>query len=205
MKWKEKTQGNDYPTIEELLEFLHSRLKILENIRPDRNQKFVSSNNHICKGNHFTQNCETLTKTNINERSDIIRKAKLCFNCLRANHSFDKCAASNGQHHTLLHRENSETIPSSNVTSSSAISGSQTILSTAVILMRDKLNNLQPRTILLDSCSQSNLITKSFATKLGMKLFDIDCIITGVNDTTVKYSHSVETEIKSRINDYQRK
>lgn len=237
LKWKEKTQGNDYPKIEELLEFLHSRLKILENVKSDKNEKSVSSYNHnhfrfnqrkhnndqqklsyasttklychICKGDHYTQNCENLIKASIDERLDIVKRNKLCFNCLRANHLIENCTASNcrkckAKHHTLLHRD-SEVSESSNITSLSAIAATQTILSTAIILIKDNTNNLQPCTVLLDSCSQSNLITKSLATKLGLKFVNVDCTITGINDTTIKYSHAVNTEIKSRVNEYRNK
>ena len=141
MKWKEQNQGNALPTMDELLEFLHSRRKILEVMHSERfekpgtltsnsgpqshlAQRQINSNRltlnyttrnslpycHLCKYGHYTQNCEKLLRASANERNEIVKNAKLCFDCLRSNHLIKSCTSNNckrcsGKHHTLLQRE----------------------------------------------------------------------------------------------------
>lgn len=139
LKWKEQTQGSELPKMEELIEFLYSRRKILEIMRPEKleisqptnkaqsrsNTRQSTENNkstftystqtrkpycHLCKNEHYTQNCQKLLDTSVSERAKVFKKANLCFNCLRANHQIKDCTAHNckkcnGKHHTLLHRE----------------------------------------------------------------------------------------------------
>ncbi|XP_017797150.1 PREDICTED: uncharacterized protein LOC108578343, partial [Habropoda laboriosa] len=139
LRWKERTQGIDLPSMEDLLDFLPNRRRVLETtkIEPPRpitrsNQAYAnpklrnrgSTNMNVqtlahpaqqarCfmyKANHFTQYCQKLTNANIDQRVEMVRKAGLCNNCLRANHDIKDCTAGsckrcNGKHHTLLHME----------------------------------------------------------------------------------------------------
>lgn len=49
---------------------------------------------YLCKGEHFTQDCEKLTNASVSERSEMIKKAHPCFNCLEPNHLSSECLSS---------------------------------------------------------------------------------------------------------------
>ena len=131
------------PTMNALLDFLHSCRKVLEtnkytkgeksdqtvrntfrapqtthtvNRKPygqpenNRNLSLYATHHakpfcHLCKGSHFTQYCERLVKTTVPERSNIVKKAYLCFNCLKSNHTMEECRSSRCKHYSLLHVE----------------------------------------------------------------------------------------------------
>ena len=121
LKWKEETQGNSSPTMDELLEFLHNRRKILEVDNLVKNEKSNHRNSyqtadrklnglnanrhhsyvtqfkafcHLCKGSHFTQYCERLVNVAVPERIKIVKRSNLCFNCLKSNHKLEECKSS---------------------------------------------------------------------------------------------------------------
>ena len=205
LKWKEKTQGSEtMPTMEELLEFLHHRRKVLEPAcKASESSKINSHTNHqnlnanqrlrahnnaknptmsyaarfkaacnLCKGEHFTQNCEKLVNAGVHERSEIIKRANLCFNCLKSNHSVNNCLSSrckecNGKHHTLLHRpkEASQPIKVNAVTvDANVCSDDDVIIATTIVQMLDKQGNRHACRVMLDAGSQSNFMTTNLQT-----------------------------------------
>ncbi|XP_076389322.1 uncharacterized protein LOC143264752 [Megachile rotundata] len=250
LRWKEKTQGTDLPTMEELLEFLHNRRRVLEttrvepakqpqtrinnstpttrinnatptirtrlgpvtrnrgspnNIVPAHAYPVQQARCYLCKANHFTQYCQKLTAANVDERTTMIRKAGLCINCLRPNHEIKDCIAGcckqcNGKHHTLLHKEQKPV--QANVSALSANCLSETILSTAIVYVRDNYNRPQPCRVLLDSGSQSHFITEKFANRLSLPLNKIDIPVVGINQTTSQIRNSLRTSIRSRVNNF---
>ncbi|XP_017881659.1 uncharacterized protein LOC108625850 [Ceratina calcarata] len=135
LKWKETLCNNTIPTIENLLEFLHNRQRVLEDTKPQRTDKSYNSSNFtsslnksrpqksysaqinvkppyccLCKSDHYTQNCEKIVNATMDERERIVKEYKLCLNCLRANHEIQDCKSKgckrcNKRHHTLLHKD----------------------------------------------------------------------------------------------------
>ncbi|CAK9796373.1 hypothetical protein ANTPLA_LOCUS748 [Anthophora plagiata] len=206
LRWKERTQGIDLPTMEDLLDFLHKRRRVLETtkIEPSRpitrsNQEYAyhklrnrgSTNTNVrtlahpaqparcfmCKANHFTQYCQKLTNANIDQRVEMVRNAGLCNNCLRPNHDIKDCTAGsckrcNGKHHTLLHTEQQPV--RANVTALSVKIENETLLSTALVYIRDNKGHLQSCRVLLDSGAQSHFITERFAKLLSLALQKTD-------------------------------
>lgn len=234
VKWKETRQEtNTVPTIDELFDFLHKRQKVLETPKNDKlthdtnirkTIKSVQSYTvttkiicKLCKADHYTQNCEKLKSANVDERYEIIKNAKLCFNCLRSNHSVQNCNAKrckqcNGKHHSILHRERIEIskmeAPSTSQSNVACLNTSlpiEVLLSTAIVNVEDKYGKNHTCRILLDSGSQSNFITNEFAKKLNLPFNQIDIPVTGINRTISYCKNSVETKIKSRINDFSAK
>ncbi|XP_076660487.1 uncharacterized protein LOC143363840 [Halictus rubicundus] len=117
LKWREHTQDTEIPSMDDLLQFLHSRCKILEPAKNEpikatsqsftnpniRIRKLSNSNVHaltlsvqkgrcaLCKGNHYIQYCQKFLSTTVERRIEIVQKAGLCINCLRPNHDVTKC------------------------------------------------------------------------------------------------------------------
>ncbi|XP_043251747.1 uncharacterized protein LOC122397011 [Colletes gigas] len=132
LRWREKTQRTVLPTMEELLEFLHSRRKILETGAPEKsvhipiasgvrsdfkprapaqksnNTSFtytaIQSSCQVCKGKHFTQYCSKLADCNIEQRIEIVKNAKLCTNCLGPRHVAKDCNAGTCKQCTVVPR-----------------------------------------------------------------------------------------------------
>ncbi|XP_076283502.1 uncharacterized protein LOC143210496 [Lasioglossum baleicum] len=122
MKWKERIQGKtDMPSMEELLQFLQARQKMLEtneksakpafsdqprpivktynNTRPHQRSNVaytaVQPSCALCKEKHYTASCSRLLHTEVNQRLGLIKQAGLCINCLRPNHAVRECRAAN--------------------------------------------------------------------------------------------------------------
>ena len=197
MKWKEQNQGNALPTMDELLEFLHSRRTHSERFEKPGNltsnngpqsrlaQREIKSNRlllnysaqtsqpycHLCKDGHYTQNCEKLLRASANERNEIVKNAKLCFNCLRSNHliissTSNNCKKCNGRHHTLLHRETQNCKQSNqenrsiqttqaNVVSLMANDDTEVLLATAVVTVFDRSGDPHPCRVFIDSSEKT--------------------------------------------------
>ena len=197
-------QGSSLPTMNALLDFLHSRRKVLETDKYTKGEKSdqtvrntfrapqathtvnrkpygQSENNrnlssyathhakpfcHLCKGSHFTQYCERLVKETVPERSNIVKKANLCFNCLKSNHTMEECRSSrcklcDKKHHSLLHVENEISLAATHVHAISLKNNvpSENLITTAVIHILDKQRVFHECRVLLDSCSQPHLLT----------------------------------------------
>ena len=80
----------------------------------------------LCKASHDIRKCSALLKKSIQERKQVVRECRLCYNCLRLGHRILECKSKisccdcGKRHHTLLHleRSNSETNTSSHSESS---------------------------------------------------------------------------------------
>lgn len=63
----------------------------------------------LCNGRHDIAKCNAFVKSSLEERSDVIRKNRLCFRCFRSGHlsancpSKSSCGECGKRHHTLLH------------------------------------------------------------------------------------------------------
>lgn len=123
------------PTIEQYWKFLRNRCHVLEAVPNQSCSKEVASENkssklskvtsgktkqvlfeaqgkvkcHVCEEAHNIQSCEKFKAMNPSERSNLIKKFGLCFNCFRSNHRVNECKASSckkcdRRHHTMLHQ-----------------------------------------------------------------------------------------------------
>ena len=124
MEWSRDSEGRQRD-IEYLLTFLESEIKrrdrSLTVSGPQQPQQVQTPRNstaaalvsgataagcEYCHKNHPTDRCFKLTKISHSERHELIKKARLCFRCLSANHSargcFAKCSGCRGNHHLLL-------------------------------------------------------------------------------------------------------
>lgn len=86
--------------------------------------------------------------------------------------------------------------------SSANMDGNQVLLSTATILIADFEGRMHECTALLDSASQSNIITKKLCNKLKIKLQDYKVPICGINQCSTNVNYRVDVEIRSRFSDF---
>ncbi|XP_031341102.1 uncharacterized protein LOC116169214 [Photinus pyralis] len=120
-KWEEATVNIDFPTFEQLTEFMQERCKILESrtIKEPINQSNISRDQgntkrvdrgtpqkskisftavhpscSQCQGEHYLSNCDQFTRLPVEERFNIVTRSKLCINCLRPNHLARFCRSS---------------------------------------------------------------------------------------------------------------
>lgn len=178
-----------------------------------------------CQGNHLIFHCSTFKGYTTQEKWNEVKRLRVCFNCLRSDHTSDKCRSSsckkcNKKHNTLLHidefypKGNSENMSSQNqaqrpveqlpsVLSSVQRNTPHVMLSTALITIFDKFGNAHVCRAILDSGSQSNLLTKSLYEKLQLKKCDENVSLTGVNLSKSQVNGSINATIKSRVNEYK--
>ena len=66
----------------------------------------------VCQQGHYLNQCKIFESKNVSERFEIVKKNKLCIKCFNPYHSVSdckrpECKFCNGNHHSMLHRENS--------------------------------------------------------------------------------------------------
>jgi hypothetical protein len=122
------------------------------------------------------EKCEKFLELSPSGRSEKVKNLRLCFKCFGKKHRTPVCKSANCEvcqkpHHTLLHftstKINAQSTPEElNSSSFSGIAaGSQVLLSTAIIKIKDKNGNWLTCRALLDNASQSNFCSKKLAEK----------------------------------------
>ncbi|XP_067216952.1 uncharacterized protein [Linepithema humile] len=132
-EWENSLSEAEFPTMQNLIEFLERRCHTLEVIQKraqpaitanvDRNRHSRVSSNvstqrkecPICHGEHLAFACETFLKMAVYDRIASVKNNKLCLNCLRSTtHQAKDCTSGgckkcNKKHNTLLHLVAAET------------------------------------------------------------------------------------------------
>lgn len=179
-----------------------------------------------CEGNHFVSNCEKFIQMPIVERREFVVQMRLCFNCMSANHqagdckSRRRCEKCNRKHHTLLHTVEKfkpeetraicippeEPISKSSVNKACASVGEgrcsidtvNSLLPTAVVLIKSKFGEWLTCRLLIDSGSESSIISDNFARKLNLKRNRASYVIRGISEGESVAKGIVDLFIKSR-------
>ncbi|XP_053387257.1 uncharacterized protein LOC128551020 [Mercenaria mercenaria] len=138
-----------------------------------------------CKGHHSSLECKKVT--DYKERMNIVKKNKLCLNCLGAHKLSDcrsrfKCKKCSKRHHTSIctGSESTSTETPTNQQcnakeTDSVVSHSTQTISTGTVLLKTAVSTVKstsisfPANILFDEGSQSSFITESMARKLEIK------------------------------------
>ncbi|XP_036345935.1 uncharacterized protein LOC118755191 [Rhagoletis pomonella] len=168
---------------------------------------FVTTNANCVYCNspsHYISSCNKFKELSLQQRIDYVRKAGICFNCLRKTHCMKECQSKSrckicqSVHHTLLHnftqganlRMPVSTAPSkvqdSNnaMPQSSALLVSRTIkkgiIPTAIVQIRDKFGQLHLVRALLDSCSEISFITEETAKLLQLEKRRVQQEVSGI-------------------------
>ena len=94
------------------------------NDTPGNSIPFVSRKCAYCSADHLVYVCTSFAALSVNERVQYVKTHRLCFKCLKANHSAQECrgnvtcATCRGNHHTLLHFAETSTTSISHVSDS---------------------------------------------------------------------------------------
>jgi hypothetical protein len=128
--YEQTLKDNTMPKLDGLFNFLEQRSRALEAggskpsyVRPATQSQYgqravahhtQSTNSTNCKvcnqSTHPIYQCQVFLNLSIPARIEALKKARLCFNCLRDNHSVQQCSSTktcrncNAKHHSLIHR-----------------------------------------------------------------------------------------------------
>ena len=124
----------------------------------------------LCKNEHRIMNCEQFLSKIFIEKKDFVSKERLCFNCLAKGHVLKDCKSNffcrieGCKKNTLLHKETQANIDVSSAKHNLLVTYPQVLqiyVSNSDVSM--KVNAL------LDSGSDSTLVTKTLADKLKLE------------------------------------
>lgn len=181
----------------------------------------------ICQGSqyHPLWKCNKFISMNRTAKMNEVKRLKLCYNCFSSKHEVNKCG-SNGckhcgeKHNSLLHESRQQyeqqapnpisTESDRHITNTSMVTQAghvwQTscdILATALVSVFDRDGSKLPCRVLLDSGSQPNFITQSFAQKLRLRKSDTSVTVQGVSGAEMRIGKQVTATIESRANGKQ--
>ncbi|XP_051168523.1 uncharacterized protein LOC127286209 [Leptopilina boulardi] len=169
---------------------------------------------YFCKGNHAIYSCQDLLKLSITERLQKVKDLSLCMNCLRQNHQAHKCQLGpcrkcKEKHNSLLHPEETESQSVNLATDNNssvmlqAHGNPHSLISTAIVDIKDSQGNFHSCRILLDSGSQSHYITEKMAASLDLKASPVNINVTGFSLSQTSITKSISSTMKSRVNKYE--
>ena len=236
--WERKVNGAAVPTLVAFWDFLNEHCQMLEAMSIDSSTNLKSQNKSshqpkssqahhacvatssgksacfACNQQHNIQSCEKFGSMTCSQRSDVVKKSRVCFNCLRYGHVVSACTVSrcrkcDRKHHTLLHDDSiSESAvdlanqPNKSTAALQAFIASQILLTTAEVDFVDVNGKHHACRILLDSGSQANFMTAALAHKLGMRQQDVKIPVSGFSDALTYVKGAVKSVIKSRRSIY---
>ncbi|XP_037932588.1 uncharacterized protein LOC119667370 [Teleopsis dalmanni] len=181
---------------------------------------------YCLKPGHYITNCPNFLALSIENRCQQAKQIQLCFNCLRKDHisthcpSTYSCRMCKKRHHSLLHNTGAssnmeplceQTIsPLSHVHTNALVPDetsarvkSVVLLATAMVLVKDASGTFQLCRVLLDSCSQVNLISESMCNALHLKKSRSENSLVGVGAASINIKHKTISTIRSRSNSFE--
>ncbi|XP_055527617.1 uncharacterized protein LOC129720196 [Wyeomyia smithii] len=177
-------------------------------------KSFISTTAEVCpccKEDHVIYKCAQFIGMNVGERKSVVVKERLCFNCLKKHRVSDcptdqgcKVQRCNRKHHSLLHPN---IIISTNISSSGTpptetpIAASSSTVAAEVFLVGRGGVSFKCRA-LLDSGSDSNIITEELANKLELRMNRVDLPMSGLNDIQIQVKYLLSTKIVSCVNSF---
>lgn len=247
-QWEEhsyKDSLDTLPTWSELSIFLETKFRTLELVASPpstaRDRQVSSRTYHLaptlpdtqttkfcvnCKESHTLSHCKEFAKLIHSEKIELIKNNNLCFNCLTAGHSVNKCRIPvschlcRRRHHTLLHQprdtqnvhhsqldddnEEDEDDLTQNAEQTITVSShftthsSTALLATALVPVRDDTGQVTILRALLDQGSQASFITERAAQLMQLSRTSVNGTVTGVGSTRTTINHSVYFEVCSR-------
>ncbi|UYV60592.1 hypothetical protein LAZ67_1001615 [Cordylochernes scorpioides] len=235
-EWELTLKNEEYPTFENFVKFLEKHARSLQGMRiPLFQEQKTSSKNMmahglyvnkgqnciLCHQIHKLNDCHRFINLPLPKKWELVKKHKLCQNCLRANHEISKCLITSRcknckqNHHTLLHEYNSEPSIPQPTTSQEMLISTNTIcnvmpletetnilLSTALIKVKAKDGSFVLCRALVDNGSQICLISEQCCHNLGLEKMKNSYTLKGVGDIVVNRTTSqVEIEFTPHHND----
>lgn len=165
----------------------------------------------VCQSNHPLFACDQFHQKSVEERIDVVRNYKLCFNCISGQHqardcrSKHRCHECNGSHHTLIHKARPDFREEHTLHTQVKSPTAQVLLATAVIVVMSTSKQPVLMRAVLDSASKSSFITEQAAQTLGLRRQKENLPVLGLNEaplTTIKWRTAAV--IGSRINNFQK-
>ncbi|XP_055590674.1 uncharacterized protein LOC129742757 [Uranotaenia lowii] len=121
--WETHHGSKDVPSYESMIVFLENQCSILQSTASrngnDDHRSYRAPISHstvtmerfcpVCRsGSHKTEQCAKFYRMRVIDRKDLVRRLRLCFNCLDSGHFVENCSCCScskcGQrHHVLLH------------------------------------------------------------------------------------------------------
>ncbi|XP_033212147.1 uncharacterized protein LOC117169751 [Belonocnema kinseyi] len=179
----------------------------------------------LCGDSHGLYNCERLRALHVSSRIEEVQRLRICYNCLSPGHHNRQCNAGpctkcKRKHNTLLHLKTSvaenanirqsievvqnltskgdQPINTTLVAHSRCMDNEHVILGTALVWTKDRRGKLYECRVLLDSCSQVNLMTREFCKKLGLPMLTSDTVVSGVFKHEQEQQHRAHVTFNSR-------
>lgn len=214
---------NKKSDILESLNFEGKHEKVQQNAKQIKRQTLLHSNKicEFCKNNHLIYYCKKFLNLNIQERMNTIKELNLCINCLKKGHragtcTFFKCKTCGKAHNILLHldaeiksqKKESEGNSQNENEIDKKVSlynkcNQITLLSTAIVELKTRANTWVKAKALLDTGSQSNLISATLAQKLKLPQKELKLCLTGVDNKETAVNKAITANIKSIKNNFQ--
>ncbi|XP_077289871.1 uncharacterized protein LOC143913760 [Arctopsyche grandis] len=196
-------------------EFPHNRQRIRRTHVANKNPSSKVNACAFCRNNHFIGKCDKFKAKSSLERNEFVKSNNMCFKCLNSSHKITNCKSNYNclrckqNHHTLLHQDDTF---SSNNTGRKSINAHSTYFSQREIILPtvqvDIITSngtvVKGRT-LLDSGSQVNYVTTSFAKKNNFKLEKISQKIVGIANQESSIRHITKVTIRSSTTNYSTK
>ncbi|XP_036146380.1 uncharacterized protein LOC118646806 [Monomorium pharaonis] len=237
--WTLHTSGVDAPpTYEALNQFLTYRIRALEECSLSSATKSskpaASSRVHVatasdgatsacplCKARHYLNACPDFISKNVNQRREMVKRFKRCFNCLSSRHAAPDCNSKYScrscaqRHHSMLHSDADSSSDSNAVaarkaqpSTSSAAAGevhsmlasttsslkSQILLATAWVRIRTVSGRSVTVRALVDQGSEATFISENLAQLLRAKRIRMSVAISavgGIDVGTVRHATSI--------------
>ncbi|XP_077293278.1 uncharacterized protein LOC143916184 [Arctopsyche grandis] len=196
-------------------EFPHNRQRIRRTHVANKNPSSKVNACAFCRNNHFIGKCDKFKAKSSLERNEFVKSNNMCFKCLNSSHKITNCKSNYNclrckqNHHTLLHQDDTF---SSNNTGRKSINAHSThfsqreiILPTVQVDIITSNGTVVKGRTLLDSGSQVNYVTTSFAKKNNFKLEKISQKIVGIANQESSIRHITKVTIRSSTTNYSTK
>ncbi|XP_077292238.1 uncharacterized protein LOC143915452 [Arctopsyche grandis] len=196
-------------------EFPHNRQRIRRTHVANKNPSSKVNACAFCRNNHFIGKCDKFKAKSSMERNEFVKSNNMCFKCLNSSHKITNCKSNYNclrckqNHHTLLHQDDTF---SSNNTGRKSINAHSThfsqreiILPTVQVDIITSNGTVVKGRTLLDSGSQVNYVTTSFAKKNNFKLEKISQKIVGIANQESSIRHITKVTIRSSTTNYSTK
>ena len=244
-RWEDLTSESTSPKMKQFLEFLQRRAQFdeikgaqvplnsevksesrYENRRGQQNIKrsqpqhaYLANSNKLrcyyCQADHSIYACGSFLKLSFKERSEFVKKASLCLNCLHPNHQLSDCRGGScrkcgKRHNSLLHIDSkpetsdgvNATFPTHNMHVRTEL---HTFLSTALVDICDNQGRPHTCRVMLDNGSQSNFLSEKMARLLKLVIKPVEIPVKGLGSMSTGITSSATALIKSRFNRFQKK
>ncbi|XP_062541109.1 uncharacterized protein LOC134209144 [Armigeres subalbatus] len=230
-QWELKVPRGEVPDYETFMEFLRERGRVLQRTNRSQQQQVPQQSTVqgkqrvVIAGNKVSAQPSKSFIQTAKDMCPCCQDEHVIYSAVSECQSDQGCKVEGcgRKHHSLLHPKYEASLPKSNekpqsttdkgnkqesglrATAMCAKIGSakrQVLLSTAEVLMVGNGGSTVKCRALLDSGSDSHILTERLANKLMLEMNRVDVPISGLNDMQTKVKHLLSTKILSRISSY---